>query len=170
MTKLVLGENDLATLNPDVAAEADGWDSSSVVYGSHSNLNWKCEKGHTWKAQILVRTHAEIGCPECAEYGFNPGKPAWLYLMERKGEQQFGITNVLSKRMQFHKRFNWNKLDVTGPHDGQAVLNIENKLKKWLKKEIGLMPNKIENRDISNLEVHSLTEIKEKSGIEMTIF
>ena len=90
--------------------------------------------------------------------------------MKREGEQQFGITNALSKRMQFHARFNWIKIEVTGPHQGQKVLDTENKLKKWLKKEVGLVPDKQENWYTSKMEVHSLAELKEKSGIETSIF
>ena len=31
MAKLVVGINDLATLHPEIAAEADGWDPSKVT-------------------------------------------------------------------------------------------------------------------------------------------
>ena len=34
--------NDLATLHPAVAAEANGWDSSPSLVGSHSKKNWIC--------------------------------------------------------------------------------------------------------------------------------
>ena len=43
-------------------------------------------------------------------------------------------------------------------------------LKRWLKQEIGLVPNKKENWYTSKIEVHSLAEFKEKSGIESTYF
>ena len=46
----------------------------------------------------------------------------------------------------------------------------ERKLKKWLKKEIGVVPDKTENWYISQMEVHSLSELKEKSGIKTSIF
>ena len=49
MPKLVPGVNDLATLFPDVAAEVDGWDPSTVTPGGHKKLNWKCFLGHKWK-------------------------------------------------------------------------------------------------------------------------
>ncbi len=168
--KLWVGFNDLQTRFPEVAKEADGWDPSTVLFGTIKRMPWKCEKGHKWSASLDSRTRQESGCPVCAETGFNPDKPAWFYLMKREGEQQFGITNVLSKRMQFHARFNWIKIEVTGPHQGQKVLDTENKLKKWLKKEVGLIPDKQENWCTSKMEVHSLAELKEKSGIETSIF
>ena len=36
------GINDLATLFPDVAVEADGWDPSKVISGSNKKKSWKC--------------------------------------------------------------------------------------------------------------------------------
>ena len=44
MAKLVVGINDLATLHPEVAAEADGWDSSKVLAGTHKKMPWKCKE------------------------------------------------------------------------------------------------------------------------------
>ena len=35
MAKLVVGINDLATLHPEVAAEAEGWDPSKVFAGTN---------------------------------------------------------------------------------------------------------------------------------------
>ena len=90
--------------------------------------------------------------------------------MKREGEQQSGITNFLLDRIEFHSRFSWVEVETTGPHDGAKVLDTENKLKQWLRKEIGLVPDKQENWYTSNLEVHSLAELKEKSGIETSIF
>jgi len=142
-----------------------------VIAGSPKKLNWKCEKGHQWQTSPDARTgQNKTCCPECAESGFNPGKPAWFYLMKRTGEQQFGITNFLTQRIDFHKRFNWNVIAITGPHDGAEVFETERKLKRWLKKEIGLVPDKTENWYTSKMEVHSLAELKEKSGIETSIF
>ncbi len=41
MAKLVVGVNDLATLHPEVAAEADGWDSSKMEVHSLAELKEK---------------------------------------------------------------------------------------------------------------------------------
>ena len=57
MAKLVVGKNDLATLHPEVAAEADGWDPSKVMPGCNTKMPWKCkEHGHTWEALPNSRT------------------------------------------------------------------------------------------------------------------
>ena len=90
--------------------------------------------------------------------------------MKKEGEQQFGITNFISKRIKFHQRFNWIPVEKTGPHDGYEVYETEKKLKSWLKEEIGVIEGTQENWYTSKLEVHSLVELKEKSGIQTSIF
>tara|TARA_B100001250_G_C19654468_1_gene724193 strand:+ start:547 stop:732 length:186 start_codon:yes stop_codon:yes gene_type:complete len=61
-------------------------------------------------------------------------------------------------------------MDKIGLYSGQEVLETEVKLKTWLKKEVGLIPGSTENWYTSKMEVHSLSELKEKSGIETSIF
>ena len=41
MAKLVSGINDLATLFPEIAAEADGWDPAEIVAGSGKKMPWR---------------------------------------------------------------------------------------------------------------------------------
>ena len=75
MPKLVPGVNDLATLFPDVAAEADGWDPSTVTPGSGQKLSWKCNQDHRWDATVSDRVRRQQGCPCCCNRklwtGFN---------------------------------------------------------------------------------------------------
>ena len=65
MAKLVVGINDLATLHPEVAVEADGWDPSLVLAGTHKKMPWKCSKGHIWSAVVESRTRLDADCPYC---------------------------------------------------------------------------------------------------------
>ena len=68
--KVLLGYNDLATVNPKLAAE---WNftknvdltPSDVTCGSDKKAWWKCSKGHEWDATIQSR-NAGCGCPYCA--------------------------------------------------------------------------------------------------------
>ena len=53
--KLIVGINDLATLHPDVAAEAFGWDPSQVQAASHKRCAWKCKEQPVWQAIIKER-------------------------------------------------------------------------------------------------------------------
>jgi predicted GIY-YIG superfamily endonuclease len=113
----------------------------------------------------------DTGCPICAEYGFNPGKDAWFYLMERTGEQQLGVTNDLPTRLKTHERNGWNLVEHTSvPSRGQKVLDIEKAFKQWLKKEIGLIKGTTENWSTTSMQVQSLAELKERSGIETDLF
>lgn len=72
------GENDLATLCPDLAAQ---WHKSKngaltpqdVRPGSHRRVWWQCGKGHQWRAVIAARTAGE-GCPVCAGKVVIPGE------------------------------------------------------------------------------------------------
>jgi translation initiation factor IF-1 len=61
------GFNDLATLNPRIASQADGWDPTTIGYGSGKKMKWKCERGHTWEARVNNRGgDRDIGCPYCS--------------------------------------------------------------------------------------------------------
>jgi hypothetical protein len=64
--KVLQGDNDLATTDPDIAAEADGWDPRTVTRGKSTKANWKCSKNeeHKWSAAIYLRTSGR-GCPYC---------------------------------------------------------------------------------------------------------
>lgn len=66
----VQGENDLQTINPDLAKEwnyekNNGLTPMDVLPSSDKKAWWKCSKGHEWKTQIKNRTKG-TGCPYCA--------------------------------------------------------------------------------------------------------
>lgn len=61
----IKGENDLATLYPAVAAEADGWDASLYTANSGQRMQWKCCRNHIWKTSIGKRATKGTGCPYC---------------------------------------------------------------------------------------------------------
>lgn len=63
--KLLAGYNDLATVNPELAKQSDGWDPSTVFAGTSAKLDWKCSLGHKWKAEGFARNRGN-GCPTCA--------------------------------------------------------------------------------------------------------
>jgi hypothetical protein len=73
---ILAGFNDLKTLNPGLA---DEWDfeknellPSQVTSGSDKEVWWKCEKGHSWKAQIVSRNRG-CKCPYCTGRLLLPG-------------------------------------------------------------------------------------------------
>ena len=66
----IQGENDLQTINPDLAKEwnyekNNGLTPMDVLPSSDKKAWWKCSKGHEWKTQIKNRTKG-TGCPYCA--------------------------------------------------------------------------------------------------------
>ena len=72
--KVLPGFNDLATLEPKVAAQ---WHPTlngaltpeQVTTGSHKKVWWECPNGHIWKAVIYSRAgpgSRKCGCPVCA--------------------------------------------------------------------------------------------------------
>jgi hypothetical protein len=164
------GFNDLKTKFPEIAAEAYGWDPATFAAGTGRKAKWKCSLGHTWIATINSRTNSGNGCPYCAEYGFKKDKDAWFYLMGRAGEQQLGITNDLETRLKVHERNGWSLIEYVGPARGNVVLETEVFFKKWLKVNIGLVEGTTENWSTASMEVHSLAELKTRSGIETDLF
>ena len=67
--RLIVGRNDLATMNPYLALE---WNynkngnlyPSEVMPYTDKKVWWKCHKGHEWRAYISSRTMGR-GCPIC---------------------------------------------------------------------------------------------------------
>ncbi len=60
------GYNDLATLEPEIAKESDGWDPTQVTKFSNKKVDWKCFEGHKWKVSINSRSTFRTGCPTCS--------------------------------------------------------------------------------------------------------
>jgi hypothetical protein len=163
------GFTDLATLFPELAKEANGWNPTTVKAKSQKKLSWSCREGHTWLATPANRANGR-GCPECAKYGFKKEQSAWFYLLNRPGEQQLGITNEPETRLRYHSRYGWGEVELVGPFPGDQVQALEMKLKRWLRNEVGLVPGTHENWLTARLEVQSLAELKARSGVETDLF
>jgi hypothetical protein len=71
--KVLVGFNDLATLEPSLASEADGWDPTTLTKFSNKKLSWKCKKGHIWKVKVNSRSTFRTGCPTCSGQQILPG-------------------------------------------------------------------------------------------------
>jgi hypothetical protein len=63
--KLVVGETDLATIHPDLAAQAHGWDPTTVTAGSGKRREWICKEGHVWTTKVVNRARVGTGCRTC---------------------------------------------------------------------------------------------------------
>ena len=71
--KVMAGFNDLATTNPELAAEAFGWDPKTIIAGHSKKMNWKCFNGHIWKISSAARMRGD-GCPFCSGRNAIPGE------------------------------------------------------------------------------------------------
>ena len=72
--KILPGFNDLATIFPEIAKQASGWDPSKVSRASGKKLPWECNFGHKWEAKICNRTGKNQGCPTCSDKRVLVGK------------------------------------------------------------------------------------------------
>ena len=69
--QILVGENDLATVDPELAQE---WDTTrngkltpqDVLPGTEKKVWWVCEHGHHWRAAVSARTNRQSGCPYCS--------------------------------------------------------------------------------------------------------
>jgi hypothetical protein len=133
---VLVGFNDLATTNPELAEQADGWDPTTVVAFTNKRVAWKCEHGHKWKSFISSRSQG-IGCPGCALGGFDSTQEGWLYLVLNDSLDllQIGISNVPEKRLKAHLRSGFEVvLDLRGPQDGQLTRDLETAILQMLKR------------------------------------
>lgn len=132
---LLAGFNDLLTRFPEIAAEADGWDPSSVVAGTHKKYKWICSEGHKWSSVVKDRTSRGDGCPSCAINGFNPNADGYLYFITHQVWQMFqiGITNYPDDRLKSHSIRGWELLEIRGPMDGHLTQRWETAILRMLK-------------------------------------
>ncbi|WP_128643720.1 zinc-ribbon domain-containing protein [Rhodococcus opacus] len=67
----IIGETDLATLRPDLAAEwhptRNALEPTDLLVASNKSIWWVCTKGHEWRTQVASRTgRTGTGCPVCS--------------------------------------------------------------------------------------------------------
>jgi len=177
--QVLAGFNDLATTNPELALQADGWDPTRVTAGSSKKLGWRCEEGHKWRTKVGHRS-AGIGCPSCANSGFDPNKPGWLYLIDHDALNmlQIGISNIPDKRLNTHSKRGWEVLEIRGPMEGHLAQQLETSILHVIEKRGAILgPRaKIEKFDgyseawtKNSLEVRSFKELLEMVYSDETI-
>jgi hypothetical protein len=123
---VLAGFNDLATTHPELAAQADGWDPTTIAAFSNKKFGWKCDLGHAWTAVVASRTSGR-GCPSCAKSGFDPNKDGWLYFIHHDPLDmvQIGISNSPETRLGDHSKRGWEVLEVRGPMEGHLAQQLE---------------------------------------------
>jgi hypothetical protein len=140
---VLAGFNDLATVSPEIAAEAFGWDPATVVGGTYKKRRWICKLGHQWTTPVRERT-VGYGCPSCAKTGFDPNQPGFLYLIDsfELSMFQIGITNVPNDRLGKHKRHGWDIVELRGPMDGHLTQKLETECLHALEKRGAVLGHK----------------------------
>lgn len=153
---LVVGVNDLAHTNPEIAAT---WHSSrngtlqptDIVAGSHKKIWWQCDKGHEWEAQVVNRLYGN-NCPSCSMGGFDPNRPGRLYFISngKLNSRKVGITNFDSARLSNFGKFGWQHIKVWDFELGLSAREIERDFFYWLRIELGMAPH-LDSVDIGKL-------------------
>jgi len=102
---IVPGINDLATLYPELAAQAYGWDPKTIGAGSHKRLTWKCREGHTWETNPKHRVNG-TGCPVCDGQKIVMGINDLLTTNPEIAAQAFGWdpSKTLARH---HQKYSW---------------------------------------------------------------
>jgi predicted GIY-YIG superfamily endonuclease len=171
--KVLKGFNDLATTNPELAKEANGWDPSAVIAGTTKKLSWKCSEGHVWEAAVSSRNQGR-GCSSCVEFGFSPNENAYLYFLIQPHWEiyQIGITNVPDNRLKKHNRNGFELIELRGPMEGYAAQELERALLKFLKSQkADLSPEHIagkfdgysESWTIDSFQINTLKELIDRT-------
>ena len=137
------GFNDFATIHPQLAIEADGWDPTTVPQWSVQMMKWQCPEGHRYKARIGNRSNGR-GCPACAKSGFDQTKDGYLYLLEHEDWEMFqiGISNVPEQRLNTHSIYGWKALELRGPMEGFLTRSLESAMLRALKDRGAVFANK----------------------------
>ncbi len=121
--KVWVGFNDLKTLLPELAKEADGWDPASISSGSSKKMKWRCKHGHTWLTSVANRKNG-TGCPVCSGHktmtGFNDLKTLFPDVaLDACGWDPTGISPYS------HKKKRWR---CKSGHEWEAVVKSRTSL------------------------------------------
>ena len=144
--KVLAGFNDLATLRPDLAAQAHGWDPTTVTAMSGKKRQWICDEGHVWTATVYNRS-AGSGCPPCAVRFFKPDLDAHLYLLEHPERDlcQIGVSNRIKRRLATHARSGWEVIGVSTVMPGAVAYQYEQDGRRAVKSRGGCFTDLLGN-------------------------
>ena len=165
---IILGVNDLAHTNPDLAAswhptKNGDLKPTDIVAGSHKKIWWLCDKEHAWQAQAVNRLNGN-NCPSCSMGGFDPNRASRLYFISNSdlASRKVGITNLDSGRLSVFRKYGWNEIRVWEFNSGYEAREVEKEFFKWLRLELKLAP-KLESKDMGKLG--GWTETFPKKGV-----
>ena len=88
--EVLAGFNDLATQYPSVAKELVDLNPRKIFARSERIVNWRCKKGHSWRASVSNRTRLKSGCPFCTGQKVIVGKTDILTTHPDIASQAYG--------------------------------------------------------------------------------
>lgn len=113
--RVLAGFNDLGTTDPELAHEANGWNTSEFSRGSHKKMEWKCSIGHVWSAVIKNRSINKSGCPFCSNDKILEGYNDLITSHPKLAKEAFGWNpstvgagNNSKKRWKCNLGHTWN--------------------------------------------------------------
>lgn len=82
------------------------------------------------------------GCNKCADSTFNYAEPAIIYLITNSAlsAHKIGISGENKKRLQQHRRENWETFKTLNLDTGEKAYKIEQEVLEWLKEVFGWTP------------------------------
>lgn len=93
-----------------------------------------------WESMLTNIIHGKYTCPNCARRGFNPCRPAHLYILKVEDSDdsvvcyKYGISNIIDRRLEnlniYNKDFNIEHLCSWFYRDGRLAKEHENLLHK----------------------------------------
>jgi len=121
------GFNDLLTTHPDLAKEAYGWDPKKINKGSNLDLDWKCIKGHIFKAVVVKRTSRGDGCPYCSNHKLLVGFNDLRTVFPEIADEAFGWDPKQFKYTDSIKVLTWSCAPSRHIWDSTILVRTENK-------------------------------------------
>lgn len=137
------GVNDLATTHPELATEwhptRNSKTTTEVGAGGIYRAWWQCPEGHEWDAIVVSRSNG-VGCPSCAQYGFDASAPAVLYLLTHRSHDAFkvGITGASTSRLSRFAAGGWVVAATWAFEIGADARHAETRVLVWLRNEMRL--------------------------------
>lgn len=92
--------------------------------------------GFEWAAQVHSLLNLGTGCPQCSPCGYNPAKPATLYVLRSECGvmTKIGISNYYKQRHAQLRRatpFKWSCIELVHSNDGAFIAELEKELHSW---------------------------------------
>jgi hypothetical protein len=159
-------KTDTATINKKIQEKGLMLTTKCTTTSDYGTF--QCAEGHEWSTIISNVVHNKSGCPRCAKYGFNPGLPAYCYVLCYANYIKFGITNDWNRRKAEHLKSKGPFVVgfVRSESNGNNALLWENNIKATFK--CGVVDSTICNGGwTETIEVNMLDQLIDLSFTEI---